>query len=511
MLKIFNTLYARLVLVLIVLFAVASVVFLLTALYSAHMYQQEVSQRLNRELAEYIVNEHVLIRQGKVQQDNLKQLFHEAMIINPTLELYLLDAQGKVLAYSDVLDDVKQDHVSLEPVNALLSGKEMMPIMGDDPRNTTRQQVFSAAPIMQNNSLQGYIYAVLGGERVEHITQLLQQSYILKWSLAAIAIVLLFSLLSGLLIFYLLTCKLRRLSNAMQRFSRQNHLSDAGNESVLVNDETDSDEIDRMTTTFNAMAERIQLQMKRLQETDALRRELVANVSHDLRTPLSSLTGYLETLKLKGEELDTEKRNDYINIAHVHAERLSKLVIELFELAKLDANELKPQKEIFSPAELAFDVSQKFLLRAQSDNIRLEIDADPSVPFVYADLGMIERVLDNLIDNAFRHTPAGGSVHIRIKTINDVVEISVVDTGYGISDENLPHIFKRFYRKAEPMVTGDKPCNSSSQGGAGLGLAIASRIIELHGSKLSVSTVLHQGTTFMFNLPVQPSSHHGVS
>ncbi|HHO59601.1 MAG TPA: HAMP domain-containing protein, partial [Thiotrichales bacterium] len=388
--KIFSTLYARLVLVIFLLFILVSSVFLLAALYSAHMYQQEASQRLNHDLAGYIVNEHVLIQQGEIQQNNLKQLFHEAMIINPSLELYLLDANGKVLAYSDVLKNVKSERVSLQPIQKLLSGNYTMPIMGDDPRYPDRQQVFTAAPVMSDNALQGYIYAVLGSDRVAHITQLLQQSYIMKWSIAAIAVALLFSFISGLALFYWLTRKLSRLSHSMQVFSEQNKLFEGEQlQQAVAAMQGDSDEIDRMTMTFEAMAARIQSQMTRLQETDSLRRELVANVSHDLRTPLSSLKGYIETLLLKDSELDEAERRRYLDIAHHHAERLSKLVIELFELAKLDANELKPDCEMFSLAELAHDVSQKFDLRAQENDIKLVIETDQNIPFVNADVGMI--------------------------------------------------------------------------------------------------------------------------
>lgn len=519
--KTLNTLYARMVLVLFLLFTIVGGVFLLAALYSAHMYQQEISQRLNHDLAGYIVNEHVLINRGAIQQENLKQLFHKAMIINPSLELYLLDTQGKVLAFSDVLKDVQRDHVSLQPVQKLLSGDYNMPIMGDDPRNLNRQQVFTAAPIIANNALQGYIYAVLGSERVEHITQLIQKSYIMKWSLAAIGIALLFSFVSGLLLFYLLTRKLRKLSHSMQTFSKNNNLfEDIQLNNIKIQGEAKADEIDHMAITFDAMAARIQSQMTRLQETDALRRELVANVSHDLRTPLASLKGYLETLLLKDNEIGDDERQYYLDIAHTHAERLSKLVIELFELAKLDANELKPNKEMFSLAELAHDVSHKFHLRAQANEITLIIETDPDIPFVNADLGMIERVLDNLIDNAFKHTPSGGEIRICLKVINKQVKVSVADTGYGIAEDVLPHIFKRFYRTSESSVqiqTDESPqnkipqyktaANSSAQSGAGLGLAIASRIIELHGSELSVSSVLHQGTEFMFSLPANSPEH----
>jgi len=286
--------------------------------------------------------------------------------------------------------------------------------------------------------------------------------------------------------------KLRALSQSMQQF-KDSGLQ--GNSAVTMSENKPRDEIDAMALTFKEMAQRIHLQMCRLEETDALRRELVANVSHDLRTPLSSLSGYLETLLLKSSDLTEPERQSYVKIAHENANRLSMMVEELFELAKLDANEVQPQQELFSLSELAFDMSQKFHLRAAEKNIQLDVDIDETVPYVTADVGMIERVLDNLIDNSIKHTPEHGCVRLHLSTEQGKVQIAVSDTGYGIAEEEIPNIFKRFYRK--PANTEDK----SAHTGLGLGLAIASRIVELHGSRLSVNSVLHQGTTFQFSLP----------
>jgi len=488
----FNSLYTKLVLVLFLLFIAIGAIFMAAALYTAPMYQQEVSQQLNRDLAMYIVNEHVLIEDGKIRQDNLGELFHKAMIINPSLELYLLDAEGHVMAHSMSPDKVKRKQVSLGPINSFLSSKKHGLIMGDDPANESRRNSFTVAPINYNGHRQGYIYAILGSDKFNHITEVLQRSLIMKWSASAILTALVFAFIAGLILFFFLMRKLRALSQSMQQF-KDSDLQD--NNAVTVSNIKPRDEIDAMALTFSEMAQRIHLQMCRLQETDTLRRELVANVSHDLRTPLSSLSGYLETLLLKSSDLTESERQSYLKIAHENANRLSMMVEELFELAKLDANEVRPQQELFSLSELAFDVSQKFHLRATEKNIQLQVDVDETVPYVTADVGMIERVLDNLIDNSIKHTPEQGCVRLHLSTEQGKVQIAVSDTGYGIAEEEIPHIFKRFYRKS-----GNTEDNNA-QTGLGLGLAIASRIVELHGSRLSVNSVLHQGTTFQFSLP----------
>jgi signal transduction histidine kinase len=494
-----NSLYIKLVLALFALCLLIGAVFLAVVMYTAPMYQQEVSQQLNRDLAMYIVDEHVLLENGKVRQDNLEKLFHKAMIINPSLELYLLDESGNVMAHSMPEDRLKRKQVSLEPVQAFLEhvlpdqsqqGDYRSLILGDDPAKLSQQNSFTAAPIDIDGKRQGYIYAILGSEKIENITDVLQESLIVKWSAGVVIAALVLAFLVGLGLFSFLMRKLNRLSRSMQTFSQDDPEVDVNVSSSA----QAGDEIDAMALTFEHMAQRLHSQMLRLQETDSLRRELVANVSHDLRTPLSSLGGYLETLLLKSSDLTEQEKQQYLRIAHENANRLSGLVEELFELAKLDANEVRPQQEPFSLAELVYDVSAKFDLRAREKDISFDVRIDESVSDVSADVAMIERVLTNLIDNALKHTPSGGAIGIHLNSDDDgKVSVSLSDTGYGIAKDELPHIFKRFYRRASSDEDSSRP-------GLGLGLAIASRIVELHGSMLSVDSVLHQGTTFRFSL-----------
>ena len=195
---------------------------------------------------------------------------------------------------------------------------------------------------------------------------------------------------------------------------------------------------------------------------------------------------------LKDDSLSPAERREYLETASRHGERLTKLVFDLFELAKLDAHELKPEREPFPLTELIQDVTQKFQLRAQQAKVNLAIDDAPDIPFVDADIGMIERVLDNLIDNALQHTPAGGSIHLSLELRDSEITVKIKDTGEGISAEAIPHIFDRFYRKSS---------TASNANGAGLGLAISQRIIELHGGEISVSSILNKGAEFNFSLP----------
>jgi len=241
-----------------------------------------------------------------------------------------------------------------------------------------------------------------------------------------------------------------------------------------------------------AEVERMSAQLEA--ENSYLRRDLIANVSHDLRTPLVSIRGYLEVLATKGDGLDPQKRQSYLETAVRQTEHLGTLIDELFELAKLDFKGISLQHESFQLAELASDVLQKFQLMADGKQVALRLAADARLPPVRADLSLIERVLDNLVGNALKHTSAGGCVSLSLTAEEHALQVSVVDDGAGIPQEDLPYIFDRFYR-----ATGGR---NGAVGGAGLGLAITKRILDLHGGSI-VAQSGEKGATFRFDLPLQ--------
>ena len=251
--------------------------------------------------------------------------------------------------------------------------------------------------------------------------------------------------------------------------------------------------------SFNQMADTIVGNMAELKRVDQLRRELIANVSHDLRSPLASIQGYLETIAIKDDALTASARKQYLDVALRNTQTLNTLVGELFELSKLDAQQIQPEKEAFSIAELVQDVVMKFKPQAESAHVNLMADLPERLSLVYADIALVERAISNLIDNAIRHTPPGGTVQVAPSNEKEGVDIKIIDSGHGIAPEDLPYIFDRFYRAQKSRTPG-------KSGGAGLGLAIAKKILELHGSSLSVQSAQNQGTTFRFTLPIFASS-----
>lgn len=234
----------------------------------------------------------------------------------------------------------------------------------------------------------------------------------------------------------------------------------------------------------------------RLHQAAQQRLELFARLSHDLRTPLASLQGYLELLLLRHGSLEPAEERSYLQIATRHSERLGRLVADLFDLARLDGGEVRPQAEDFVPAELAQDVLQKFAPEAKRRGVALAARCEHGGAALraHADLGLVARVLEGLVDNALRHTGAGGHVTIRVADAGGATSIAVEDDGSGIAAADLADLFDRFQSGAR--VRGDR-----QDGRPGLGLAIAQRIVRLHGGELAVRSAPGRGTTLSFALP----------
>jgi signal transduction histidine kinase len=241
------------------------------------------------------------------------------------------------------------------------------------------------------------------------------------------------------------------------------------------------------------MADTIVKNMEELKEVDRLRKDLVANISHDIRTPLSIIQGYVETLLIKEGTLETGTGAEYLQTIMKNTERLNRLVGGLFELTQLESKQVTPKMETFFISDLLQDLVPKYKLLARERGINISTElASESPLIVSADLAMMERVLQNLIDNAINYSGADGIVKISAENVGSEVLLSVSNTGPNIPEQDLPKIFDRYYK-----------VNGQGLGrGSGLGLAIVKSILELHKIKINASSGLGL-TIFSFKLPLQ--------
>ncbi|HET9405450.1 MAG TPA: HAMP domain-containing sensor histidine kinase [Burkholderiales bacterium] len=488
------TLYSKLVAVLLGFALIMAVMFLVAIRYSDLARNQEINQKFYGNLASRMLGENVLDPDGTVSAATVQRVADRIQIINPRIDVYLLDAAGGIIAASGT-DGVRRHAVKLEPIRRFLADNPQLPIFGDDPSDGSRERVFSVAGVRLKENAQGYLYLVIRSRSGDTLLQRVQNSYVLREMLLLIACGFLLTLLVSTVIIRFMTRRLQRLAQVMDRFRGSGYAEQPARGALR---SEAGDEIDQLAGTFNEMADRIHVQMEELRNTDSKRRELVANISHDLRTPLASLQGHLETLQFKGDRLSPEEKRSYLETALRQSERLSHLVAKLFELAKLDSERAAVLPEPFVLADLVQDVVQQFELAASGRSIRIAANLPLKMPLVLADIGLIERALRNLIENSLRHTPPEGEIRVNVIPGAEHAIVQVSDTGCGIDPADLPRIFDRFYR-------GEKS-RSDSSGNAGLGLAIVKRILELHHSAVTVASEPGM-TTIGFTLAYADSGH----
>ena len=487
----FDSLYSRIAVVFAAVLIAFGTLLGWLSYRAAKVHQHEAMQRLSRDLASHMSSRGPLIGAGGPDRNAVRELFQMAVVVNPMIEAYLLDADGLILANSAPQGRLARERVALAPIHAFMRG-DPLPVLGDSPRDASRQDIFSAIPLMSDNRIAGYLYVLLVGGMYRQLADEALQGFAVRSAAWIGAAGLGLALLVGLAAFAKITRPLNRLTRSVQAFEHEDPINEHPHSPERdATGAASGDEISRLAAAFNRMSGQLKAQMRELQRQDGLRRELVANVSHDLRTPLTSMQNHLETLLRMGDALASADRQRYLEVAVRQSQRVARLVQQLFELAQLECEETLPDVEIFSLSELLQDIAQKFALVAADKAVQLVTTAQPQELFVRGDIGMIERVITNLLDNAIRHTPAGGSVSLEAVRSSAAVEVRVADTGIGIAAEHLPGLFER----------GSPLRRSAHRSGGGLGLRIAWRILVLHGTRISVASEAGRGTTFRFALP----------
>ncbi|MEX0660462.1 MAG: HAMP domain-containing sensor histidine kinase [Balneolaceae bacterium] len=446
----------------------------------------EAIQTTNRDLASILAEDFQPMLKESFSQQEIEEKLTEMSGKNPQFDFYLLGSDGaikSVIPASKEKVSLKKGLVDTQPLDNFIAGKPL-PILSNDPLNPDQKKPFSVTNVSIMGSQGCYLYVVLEGDQFSRATAMISNSYITRSSLIIIGIALMIGLVVGLFLFSNLSRRLEKIKNTVTKFER-------GQLTERI-DVDGKDELADLSVCFNRMADTLVENMDEVQKADKMRRELVANVSHDLRSPLASIQGYLETIEMKGESITKKELRSYFKTVLGNTQKLNRMIDDLFELTKLDTDHIRPNLENISMAELVQDLVQQLKPIAQKKGVKLiaKFPGNPNA-LIKADISMMSRAITNLIDNAITHTPKGGEVTVlSIQKGKDIV-LEVTDTGVGIAEADLPHIFERFYQ-----VDKSRTVNN----GAGLGLVIAQKIFNLHGAEITVQSSINQGTTFRVNL-----------
>lgn len=489
--------YQRLALSLVIVFILVLSIFFTASVHLQRLTQNEAEQRLHVNLAEHLVQDNPLLATGVYDYEALKNLFHTLMVMGPNFEFYYLDPEGNILTYSSELGPLARSKVDLAPVLTLIENKQQLPLEGQDPRSDSGDKIFSAAPVYNAEGLQGYIYVIIGGQAFDSILANLNRSSAMQQFALFAGAALIFLFVALLVLFKSFTRPMKILSDDMDRVRAADFDKQTTADVRKPWKRESHNEVQRLGCAFNDMLKHIDTQFERLQQIDTQRRILLADLSHDLRTPLANLQGYIETLDIQNETLSSDERKRFVDISLKNARNLKRLIDQIFELAYLEAGQVALNSESFSLAELLHDIAAKFAMKAQEKAIRLDIDlADNQDVFLHSDIGKLERVLTNLIDNAIRHTDSNGTITIAVDSQDDQIRIDIRDTGNGISQHELAFIFDARYQAS----------NQRKDSGihVGLGLAICKKLSHILNSDLSVTSEVGKGTCFSLNLQRAP-------
>jgi signal transduction histidine kinase len=476
-----------------------------------------VNQRLDRQLAADLVPRIQAAASDGRYDRAVKRVGATIEELRPAVQLYVLDASGRVRASSVEDPYLRRQRIDVAPMEAFVAGATA-PVRGPDPASNTDRKVFSAAPIEGPDGQTGYLYVILNGCSADAIASTFKQTYVWRTFASSLLLALGFTTVVGLVLFWVLTRRFRSLTDVVQRFKEGDYDERA--------DASRDDEIGQLGQAFNEMADTIAAQVEALRRTDEERRRLVAQVSHDFRTPLTSIRGHVDRLLDTGAAATgdgagpaddgagwTDKaapRGDgapppaddqwthRLKTIRRNAERLDALSERLHELSRLDAQTPEMERDPFSIAELVHDLVVKFRPAAERHELALHADIAPDAPTVVGDIRAVERLLSNLIENAIENTPPGGTVAVRLQEAESGVEVAVVDTGRGIPADEVPLVTQRFYRVEERSEGADE--------GSGLGLAIASEIAEVHGDELRIESDVDEGTRVAVQLPREDPS-----
>ncbi|MEZ5649628.1 MAG: HAMP domain-containing sensor histidine kinase [Burkholderiaceae bacterium] len=414
-------------------------------------------------------------------------------LYEPSVGLYLVGNDGRVLASAGESRLFWSSYqIDLDPVRAGGDASVRNPVFGDDPDAIGAKCIVAARPLVVDGEQRAWLYVVARNADTDTHPLHLLKTYAIAGAVKFALITLTVGALLTMAIIAMFTRPLVALTRVAERIKGTGFAEPFEVPINAIPHCSRNDEIGRLGRAFRDMLDRLRAEMERVTQADTKRREMVASVSHDLRTPLTALTAQLETIRLKADSLKPCEQAHLNERALHNATHLKNLIDALAEVARLDNPEFKAEREPMSLGELADDVVLRFGERADAAGVRLTLDYPDGLPLTPIDAGLIERALSNLIDNALRVTPQGGEVTVVVRPDTAEMRVEVSDTGPGIAPDEQPRVFDAFYQASKHRAT---------RGSSGLGLAIVRRVAELHGGKAGLTSAPGKGSTFFIMLP----------
>ncbi|MCG9748680.1 HAMP domain-containing sensor histidine kinase [Shewanella sp. Isolate8] len=483
-----NSLFGR-----ILLLASACVLLLFIGFWQWFSLNQQHSQRLvqqslHRELATHMAEINPLLSQGITSNAALKEALHDLMLLGPSFEIYTLDPQGKVIAFDAKEEQIKIHRVDTTKIHSFLKG-DTLPILGTDPRSDGQQKIFSASPLIgPNGTLSGYLYVIIGGEAFDSWQSLIQAKDLpQRWGVALGGWALFTLILFSLLLRYL-TRPLKRLTQALGELEQK----PINQPLALPLAPSRSQEMAQLNAQINRLLQEVAQKQRLVTQQQAAKQEFLLHLSHDLKTPLTTLLGYLDTWLISPVD---ERDDSLLEYARASGQRLQQLLAQMLELAALENGQIKANLRKTPLQALLDEVNQTFAPKAKQAGISLNISRDEGL-MLYTDPQLMGRVLNNLLDNALRHTPAGGEINVYAQTLPSGSYLVIQDTGSGMQAQAIATL------EQPPSQTQPELyyCQGDALPQLGVGLAIVRQLLAKLGCRIEVQSTVDRGSRFMIAL-----------
>ncbi|WP_445947157.1 sensor histidine kinase [Shewanella sp.] len=453
--------------------------------------RNQIQQSLHLSLAEHMAHINPLLSQGITSDAALKEAFHDFMLLGPSFEIYTLNLEGKVVAYDAKEEKIKTSRVDLEAIGKFIAGNHL-PILGTDPRSENGQKIFSASRLMTPEGLHsGYLYVIIGGEDYDSWQALISAEHQPQIWGATIGFWVLFCLILLVILLRYFTQPVQKLAKDLREMTQSglDNLGEQNHSLSLPSRYTASSEIQQLSQHINQLLGEISRQQAHLKRQQQAKHDFLLHLSHDLKTPLTSLLGYIDTWQLLSED---ERSPELIEYAANSGQTLQQLLGQLLELAALENGQINANLQQVDLNQLLEQIAQTFNPRASRLGISLDFTLDKPMT-IYTDPQLMRRVLNNLVDNALRYTPEQGSIRIYTETLNHQHWLAVADTGSGMHKHEVDALkqlslsqFSFEYSQALPQL--------------GVGLAIVRQLLGLLKCQINIDSTPGEGCCFHIQL-----------
>lgn len=461
----------------VLIFSIMGISYFWLSFSLTNHYLQQVQTKLHLQVANTLIDDHQLVQQGNLNQQALTNTFKRYMILNPLLEIYLLDDQGHILKYSADTKKIKRLKVNLQPLKAFLNASNLTHFpLGDDPRQFEGEKPFSVA-LLPNGY---YLYVIIQNSIEKEANRQLQESILLEVSAWSFVASLIIGFLLGSFLFLHLTQRIAKLSSDVTSFKLNPH-------KAIDRPKKMTDDLDELSNAVTEMSRQLQQQLQQLANNDKQRRFMISSLSHDLRTPLTNLLGYME----QSTQSNTDQN---LKVAYQNGLRLKHYLDQLFDISKLDMDSFKLHKQALSLSEFCFDVFQQHRLNHPEREWKIEITGNQLYQF---DANQLERAIHNILDNAVKH--GQGTISLSLTEQQHQHVINICDYGHPIQTQDSLGSLDSIKLFSEGRA--QKEGSNIPKNGSGLGLAIVKSIVEKHDG-IFIYERKNQQNCFTISLPV---------